>query len=318
MGAFIIRRLFQGMIVIILVTMLAFFAQRLMPGDPVMMYLSQNEIQVLTQEQIDVYRVEFGLDKPILTQYFKWVNGLLHGELGKSITYQTNINTMILNKLPITIYIGIPAFILSIIFGPLLGTICAIRRGTAIDSVLTVVANVGITAPSFWLGILLIYFLGVRLNWLPLQGYISPFTDFWSSIKHIILPTFCLMVAPLSGLTRQTRSAVLEVFQQDYIRTAWAKGLTERVLVLKHVIKNAFIPVITLIGMQVGMIFGGSVLIETVFNIPGIGRMLVSAVSNRDYLVVQAGALLMAVIVMLTNLIVDISYGWFDPRIRYR
>jgi peptide/nickel transport system permease protein len=282
------------------------------------MYLRQNEIDNLTDEQIQRYRSEFGLDKPITTQYIEWVNGLLHGNLGRSITYSTGINTLIMNKLPITIHVGIPAFILSIIIGPLLGTICAIRRGRTIDTILAVLANVGITVPSFWLGILLIYLFGMKLEWLPIQGYVLPSEDLWLSTKYIILPVFCLMLPPVSGLTRQTRSAVLEVIQQDYIRTAWAKGLTERVLVFKHVIKNAFIPVITMIGMQVSVIFGGSVLIETVFNIPGVGRMMVNAVSSQDYQVVQAGALIMAVIVMLTNLFVDISYGWFDPRIRYR
>jgi peptide/nickel transport system permease protein len=223
-----------------------------------------------------------------------------------------------MNKLPITMHIGILAFILSIIIGPLFGTICAIRRGRPIDSVLTVLANLGITIPVFWLGILLIYLVGMKLHLLPLQGYTSPFENFALSTRQIILPVFCLMLAPLSGLTRQTRSAVLEVSRQDYIRTAWSKGLTERALVFKHVIKNASIPIITVIGIQVGLIFGGSVLVETVFNIPGVGRMMVSAVTNKDYQVVQAGALVTAVIVMLTNLLTDISYGWFDPRIRYR
>jgi len=225
---------------------------------------------------------------------------------------------VIARKMPVTLHLGILALVVSAILGPAFGTICAMRRGTWIDNVLTVLANLGITTPAFWFGILMIYLFALKLGWLPIQGYVSPFEDFWLSTKQIIMPVICLALGPVAGLTRQTRSTVLETIQQDYVRTAWSKGLTERVVVLRHIIKNAFIPIITVVGMQVAGIFGGSVLIETVFNVPGVGRMLVTAVFSQDYQVVQAGALIAAVVVTFSNLAVDITYGWFDPRIRYQ
>jgi len=213
--------------------------------------------------------------------------------------------------------LGVWSFIISSILGVAIGVICALRRGKWIDSVLTVLANLGITVPSFWVGILLIYFFSLKLRWLPTGGYTSPFSDFWLSTKQIIMPVFCLSLFSIASLTRQTRSSVLEVVTRDYIRTAWAKGLREGVIVIRHTVKNALIPVITILGLQVSFIFGGAVLVETVFNIPGMGRLMTQAVFQHDYQVVQAGVLIVALIVVLSNLIVDISYGWFDPRIRY-
>jgi peptide/nickel transport system permease protein len=171
--------------------------------------------------------------------------------------------------------------------------------------------------PAFWVGIILIYLLAFKAGWLPVHGYTSPFEDFWLSTKQVIMPVICLSLFSIASLTRLTRSSMLEVVKQDYIRTAWAKGLRERVIIMRHTIKNALIPVITVMGLQVAFIFGGSVLIETVFNIPGIGRLMTQSVMQQDFQVVQGGILIIATVVVLTNLIVDISYGWLDPRIRY-
>ena len=173
------------------------------------------------------------------------------------------------------------------------------------------------TVPVFWLGVLGIYFFGLKLGWLPLSGYTSPFEDFWYSIKQLIMPVICLSVIPLASTARQTRSSVLEIVHQDYIRTAWSKGLKEGQVIIRHALKNGLIPVITLLGIQVPIIFGGSVLVETVFNIPGMGRLLVNSVIAQDYPIVQACVLIMAMMVVFSNLLVDLSYGWLDPRIRY-
>ena len=318
MGAYIIRRLIQAVIIIILVSAITFFMLRIMPGDPIMLYMQEIDIQGMTEEEIGQLRVRFGLDKPIAIQYVNWATGVLRGDLGYSNFLNSKVSTVIARKMPVTIHLGVLAFLISAILGPAFGTICAMRRGTWIDTVLTVFANLGICTPAFWFGILMIYLFALKLGWLPIQGYISPFDNFWLSTKLVIMPVICLALAPVAGLTRQTRSTVLETIQQDYVRTAWSKGLSERVVVLRHIIKNAFIPIITMMGLQVAGIFGGSVLIETVFNIPGVGRMLVNAVFSQDYLVVQAGALIAAVIVVLANLAVDIAYGWFDPRIRFQ
>jgi len=185
------------------------------------------------------------------------------------------------------------------------------------DTVVTPLTYIGISIPVFWLGILLMYAFGLKLGWLPVTGYTYPWVDFWMNFKQSIMPVACLSLMSLAITARQMRSSVLEVNQQDYIRTAWSKGLRERVIVTRHMLKNSLIPVITLMGIGLGLMFGGQVFVEIVFSIPGVGRLLVSSVFAQDYQVVQSGTLVIAVVVVLANLIVDISYGWFDPRIRY-
>jgi peptide/nickel transport system permease protein len=290
---------------------------RLLPGDPLVLYLGQSELASYTPQQLEDLRHEYGLDRPIVSQYFSWMGGVLHGDLGTSILYKESVGRLISERLPITFHIGLFAFLLGAILGITFGVICALRRGKWIDSLLTVMANLGITVPSFWVGIMLIYVFSLKFSLLPSYGYTSPFTDFWTSTRQVIMPVVCLSLFSIASLTRQTRSSMLEVIRQDYIRTAWAKGLRERVIIIRHTIKNALIPVVTIMGMQVGIIFGGSVLIETVFNIPGMGRLLTNAIFQQDYQIVQSGILIIATVVILTNLLVDITYGWIDPRIRY-
>lgn len=319
MITYIIRRILLGILILLLVTIMIFLVMRLLPGDPLTLFISQSQMSSgqLTSEQLNELRHRFGLDKSLIMQYIDWIGGVLHGDLGTSIFYTTEVSTLIAERMPITIYLGVLAFIFSAILGILFGVVCAIRRGKWIDAFITVLANVGITVPSFWFGILLIYVFSLQFHWLPTGGFVSPFSDPLESFRRTIMPVFCLSLFSIASLTRQTRASVLEAVRQDYVRTAWSKGLSERVIVFRHTIKNGLIPVVTIMGVQVGLIFGGSVLIETVFNIPGMGRLLTQAVFQHDYLVVQAGVLIVAVVVVLSNLIVDISYGWFDPRIRY-
>jgi peptide/nickel transport system permease protein len=317
MTTYIIRRLLQGVLVLILVSIFIFLVMRLLPGDPLMLYIAQSQIESISPDDLQALRHQFGLDVSLPMQYLNWIGGIFRGNLGYSILISENVSTLLGDRLPVTLHLGILSMIFSAIFGTTFGVICALRRGKWIDSVLTVLANLGITAPAFWVGIILLYFFALKLGWLPVYGYTSPFEDFWLSLKQIILPVFCLSVFSLASLTRQARSSTLEVVRQDYIRTAWAKGLKERTIVLRHIVKNSLIPVVTMLGMQVGFIFGGSVVIETVFSIPGVGRLMRDAVFNQDYQVVQSGILMISSIVVLANLIVDISYGWIDPRIRY-
>jgi peptide/nickel transport system permease protein len=317
MTAYIIRRILMGVIVIFLVTVMVFLFIRLLPGDPLLIYMSRADMRDLSEEQLYELQVKFGLEKNLPMQYIDWVGGLFHGDFGQSIFYDVDVGLLIKERFPVTLYLGVLAFIISGIFGIAFGVICALKRGTWIDTLVTFLANIGITMPSFWVGIILIYLLAYKAGWLPVCGYTSPFTDFWLSTKKIIMPVFCLSLFSVATLTRLTRSSMLEVIQQDYIRTAWSKGLRERLIVTRHTIKNAMIPVITVVGLQVAFIFGGSVLIETVYNINGIGRLATQAVQNQDYLVIQAVTLIMAIMVVLSNLIVDISYGWLDPKIRY-
>ncbi len=317
MTSYIIRRLIWAVVILFFLTLVIFFAMRLLPGDPLIIYVAQTQITNIGPEALEQMRIEHGLDKPLIVQYFRWLDGVVHGNLGRSIFYNKSVGALVAERLPITAHIGAVAFVVATILGTLTGLIAGLRRGKWADQILTPLAYVGITIPVFWLGIMLVYIFGVNLHWLPIGGYTSPFKDFWLNSRQLVMPVFCECVLGLASMSRQMRSSVLEVSRQDYIRTAWSKGLTERIIVLKHMLKNSLIPIVTLMGFAVGSIFGGSVLIETVFNIPGMGRLMVNSIFNQDYVVVQATTLIFGAIVMLTNLIVDMSYGWLDPRIRY-
>jgi peptide/nickel transport system permease protein len=307
----------QTVVILVIVSLIVFLALRMLPGDPLIMKVSQAQLQQFTEEQLEMLRHEYGMDKPIIVQYFDWVGGIFRGDFGDSITNNEPVTKEIFKRLPITLHLGVLAFILSVIIGVPAGVICAVRRGGWVDNIVTFFANIGITVPVFWLAILLVYFFSLKLGWLPVFGYTSPFTDFVKSTRQIILPVFCLALFGIAGNARQSRSAMLEVMMQDYIRTAWAKGLKERVIVTKHALKNGIIPVVTLIGMGISQILGGSVLIETVFAINGIGRLMVNSTFNYDYPYVQAIVLMIAIAVILANLLVDLSYAWIDPRVRY-
>jgi peptide/nickel transport system permease protein len=313
LASFIIRRLIQTIIVVFLVTLLTFLLLQLVPGDPVVAMLGGEA----TQEQIVALRQELWLDKPVIVQYFHWLNNAFHRDLGRSIMLNDKVTRLITERFPVTLYLSLLAFILSPILGILLGVLGAIRRGSFIDPFISLFANTGIAIPIFWLAILGVYFLGFKLHWLAIQGFTWPTDDLVKSIKQTVMPVFCLSVPAVALLARQTRSSVLEVVRQDYIRTAMAKGLTERDIVLKHVLKNAFIPVVTLLGLQVRVLFGGAILVEQVFNISGMGRLLVGAAFGKDFPVLQGGVLLIALAVCLANLVVDLSYRWLDPRIKY-
>jgi peptide/nickel transport system permease protein len=307
----------EAIMIILLTSMIVFFVMRLLPGDPALLYVARNELVTATPQRIEEIRHRYGLDRPLWVQYVHWLGGVTEGDLGTSLLYRTRVVDEISNSLPKTLYLGSVAFILSIVIGIPLGIIAAVRRAKWQDTVATFLANLGITAPNFWVGVLLVLLFGLYLQWLPLFGYVSPFDDFGESLRHIIMPVICLQLYPMAAIARQTRSAMLEVIRQDYIRTAWSKGLAERQIIIKHAIRNAIIPVVTLIGLMVRVIFGGSVLIEKVFNIPGMGRLAVDALFSQDYAIVQGVILVTATAVVFSNLLVDISYGWINPQIRY-
>jgi peptide/nickel transport system permease protein len=317
MTAYIIRRFIMAIVVLLIVSILVFVAMRLLPGDPIRMLVTQSQEEAFTEEQIALLKHQFGLDKPLMVQYIDWIGGIFHGNLGMSILQRQPVTQEIVRRVPITLYLGFLAFIIGFVVGIPAGVLCAVRRGRFIDTLVTTLANVGITIPSFWLGVMLIYLFGLYLRWLPVMGFTSPFTDFGYSTKQLVMPVFCLALFPISAQARQTRSSMLEVMRQDYIRTAWSKGLRERVIIMKHALKNGLIPIVTLMGMGLSMIIGGSVIIETVFNIPGMGRLAVTSILNQDYPYVQGIVLITATVVMLSNLLVDLAYGWLDPRIRY-
>lgn len=313
MTSFIIRRLGQTVIVLFFISILVFSLLKIVPGDPVLAMLGPSA----PKEQVEALRLKLGLDRPLIEQYLTWLGNLLRGDFGMSVVYQTAVVDLLKARLPVTLYIGVQGFILANLVGIVIGIICAVRWGKAIDSALTTFSIILLGIPHFFLAILGVFVFGVTLRWLPIQGYTSPFDDFWLSLRQVILPVACLAAEPIAGIARQTRSAMLEVIHQDYVRTAWAKGLTEGRIILKHALKNALIPVVTLSGIKLGMIVGGTVFIESVFNIPGMGRLLVSSIMSKDFVVAQAIILLTGVTIAIVNLLVEILYSWLDPRIRY-
>jgi peptide/nickel transport system permease protein len=313
LAAFIIRRLLQTIVVIFLVTLFTFLLLQLVPGDPVVAMLGGEA----SPEQIKAIQQELWLDKPVLVQYWHWLSNAVRGDLGRSILQNDFVSKIIFERLPYTLYLSLIAFIISPIIGIFFGAVSAIKRGSFIDPIISLLANTGVAIPIFWLGILGVYFLGFKLHWLAIQGFTWPTEDFVKSIKQTVMPVICLAVPAIAVLARQTRSSVLEVIRQDYIRTAMSKGIRERQVVLRHVLKNALIPVVTILGLQVRVLFGGAILVEQVFNINGMGRLMVTAGFGKDFPVLQGGVLIIALAVCLANLLVDLSYGWLDPRIKY-
>jgi peptide/nickel transport system permease protein len=312
MVSFIIRRMLQTLLVLVIVTFVVFLVMHSMPGDPVVMYLGPDA----TVEQIDYYTHVFGLDQPLLVQYGKWVAGLCRGEMGRSIVYRRPIASIVWPRLRVTLTVALPAFLIAVVLGVGLGVVAALRRGKLADSVITVFVNIGMAMPVFWLSILLVFVLSLKLGWLPVQGFTRPSEDLAAAVRKLIMPVGVLALGPMASLARQTRSAMLEVVRQDYVRTARAKGVPEGSVIVAHALRNALIPIVTLMGMQLGYMLGGSVLIEQVYVIPGMGNMLITAILNKDYLLVQSMVLVIAAGVSIFNLLVDIAYGLIDPRIR--
>ena len=317
MTAYIVRRLALGVIVLFLATLIIFVMMHVLPGNPVDIITGGNS-QSYGPKELAALKHEYNLDKPVILQYFYWIGGVLHGNFGKSLVNGESVAAMIGRRLPITLNLAIVAAIISAILGVTAGIISAIRRGKWLDTLFTTGANLGITLPNFWVGIVLIYLFSYKIHLLPTYGYVSPFTNYWQHLEHMVMPVFCLCLFGLASIARQTRSSMLEVVHQDYVRTAWAKGLTERVIVTRHMLKNSLIPVVTTMGMQISFMIGGAVLVETVFNIPGIGRMISDGVRGLDYPVVMGVVVVTAVIIVLVNIAVDVAYAFLDPRIRVR
>ena len=317
MTAYIARRLLHAALVVFLVSILVFTVMRLLPGDPMLMYLTRGDITTISPEQVTQLKHDLGLDKPLPTQYMDWAARVLQGDFGKSILFHYSVQDEIARRLPISLSLGIMALLVGLVLGPLIGATSAVRRGSWLDTMLIVIATIGITAPSFWVAILLIYVFGLKLGILPVYGYTSPFNDLSTSLQQSILPVAVLAVFPIAAAARQTRSSVLEVLHQDYVRTARAKGLNEQSTLIKHVLKNALMPVATLQGEVFRNIVAGSIVVETVFVIPGMSRLLVDGMLSQDFPVVQGVILVVAVAVVLANLAVDVVYAWLDPRIQY-
>ncbi|MFF2174880.1 nickel ABC transporter permease [Lysinibacillus sp. NPDC058147] len=302
MTLFILKRLAQIIPVTLGVTLVVFLIMQMIPGDPAVILAGEGA----SQETVNELRENLGLNKPLAVQYTDYIKDLLQGDMGNSLKNHQPVFEEITARLPITIELAFYSILITIVLGLIAGIISAIRPYSFMDVGLMIVALLGISLPSFWLGILLMYVFSVQLHWLPVAG--------WDSAKHIILPAITLGAGGAAIVARMTRSSMLEVVNQDYIRTAKAKGLKGYVIILKHALRNALIPVITVVGLQFGSLLGGTVLVESVFAVNGLGRMIVDAIRTRDIPVVQGGVLVASLIFVFINLFVDILYRFFNKR----
>lgn len=334
MGAYTVRRLLSLIPVLIGISLLVFLFLHLIPGDPAVVLLGERA----STEQVAALREKLGLNQPLYVQYFLFMRDLLRGDLGSSVFNLLPIRDQLATRWPATFELAIAAMLIAVLIGIPLGILAAVRKNSAADNFSTIFSLVGVSMPVFWLGLLLIYLFAVNLQWLPPSGRISvesggafkSITGFYvldsiiqrrsfaEVVAHLILPALTLGTIPLAILTRITRGAMLEVLSQDYVRTARAKGLNERIVVWQHALKNALLPVVTIIGLQFGALLGGAILTETIFSWPGIGSWIYEGILNRDYPVVQGGVIFVALIFVIVNLLVDLSYALLDPRIQYR
>ncbi len=305
MTAFIQRRLLLAVPTVFAVSAAVFLMLHLIPGDPASIYLGDN---LATPERLDAIRHEMGLDRPIYTQYLDFVGRALQGDLGRSLQNGRPVALELSERLPRTAELAAAAFVVSVVFGLSLGILSALRHNTWVDTFGMLVALVGVSMPIFWLGLLAILVFSIQLNWFPVTGQ--------HGIASLVLPATVLGVVSSATLARLVRSSMLEVLRHEYVTTARAKGLRERVVVRRHAFKNALIPVVTVLGLEVGSLLSGAVITETVFARPGIGKLIVDSIQSKDFTVVQGGVLFVAVVYVVVNLAVDVSYGFLDPRIR--
>ncbi len=333
LGKYFVKRLVIALPTLIGVSVLVFFLIRLVPGDPIDVMLGPRATETTRQE----LQVRLGLDQPIPVQYWRWLTNVVQGDFGTSVRSRDPVIRAILSRLPATLELSVTAILIAFIFGIVFGVTAAQRRNTAVDRFAVGSSLVGVSIPVFWLGLMLIFFFSVVLRWLPVSGRISMgisvprLTGFYlidtlaagntrlfvQALRHLVLPAVSLATISFALITRITRSAMLDVLNEDYVRTARAKGVPARVVIYKHALKNAMIPVVTVSGLQLGMLIGGSILTETVFSWPGIGRLVITAIYNRDYPVVQGVVLFIAAAFILINIVVDAIYAYLDPRIRF-
>ena len=309
---FLVRRIATIIPTLIFVSMLIFGLQQLLPGDPAVVLAGEDR----DPNVVAYLREKMHLDAPLPMRYLYWIDGVLHGDLGESLRMQKPVLALILETLPVTLELGCLAMVIALVIGIPAGIVSAVWRNSAWDYAANAVALWGLSTPNFWLGIMLILLFSVTLGWLPASGFVSPFEDWRANLAALIMPAFVLGNAIAAVLMRHTRSAMLQVLSSDYVRTARAKGLSERRVILKHALRNALIPVITLGALELGTLLSGAVLTEQVFSIPGFGKLIVDAVFNRDYAVVQGVVLFTATAYILLNLLADIAYVVVNPQIR--
>lgn len=309
---FLVQRLATLLPTLVFVSMLIFGLQQLLPGDPALILAGEEQ----DPSVIAHLREKLHLDEPLPVRYAYWIGGVLQGDLGESVRTQQPVLDLVLEKLPVTLQLGLMAFVIALGIGVPAGVVSAVARGSWWDTLTSALALSGLSTPNFWLGILLIMLFSVHLGWLPASGYVSPLEDLAANLASMVMPAFVLGTGIAAVFMRHTRSAMLQVLSADYVRTARAKGLGERVVVLTHALRNALVPVITLGALELGALLSGAVLTEQVFTIPGFGKLIVDAVFNRDYAVVQGVVLVTATVYITLNLLADLAYFAVNPRLR--
>jgi peptide/nickel transport system permease protein len=312
MLSFLGRRLLQLIPTLFFVSLIIFSLQQLLPGDPALVMAGEER----DPDVIEQIRRQYRLDQPVPIQYVYWVKGVLSGDLGESMRIKVKVRDLVVEKLPVTIQLASMAILIALAIGITAGVLSAVLKDTVWDYAANVFALWGRSTPTFWLGIMMIFLFSVQLGWLPASGYVRPSEDFWGSIASTIMPAFVLGNVGAAVLMRHTRGAMLDALQSDYVRTARAKGLFERAVVLKHAMRNALTPVITLGALELGELLSGAVLTEQIFSIPGFGKLIVDSVFNRDYAVVQGVVLVTATVYITLNLLADIAYVLVNPRLR--
>jgi len=317
MHYFLLSRILHTIPVLLGVSLLAFFVLRLAPGDPVLMMLPADA----TQSEIESLRETLGIDRPIAVQYLSWLREVAGGNLGQSLFTNRPVLDEILTRFPNTIILAAASIVLAIALGMPLGIIAAVRHGTSVDSGSMLLSVIGWSMPNFWLGLILIVVFSVWLGWLPTGGMYDMMAmerSFWDLLRHLILPAVTLATAHMAYIARFTRSSLLEVLRQDYVRTARAKGLSEWLVIMRHALRNSLIPIISVLSVTLGHLLSGAVIVEAVFSWPGLGSLMVQSISNRDFPMVQGAMLFAATVFILSNLIADVLYAFVDPRIKYR
>jgi peptide/nickel transport system permease protein len=318
LARYVVRRLLQLIPVLILVSLAVFLLVRAIPGDPVLVMLGidPDARTRISEEQYRVVQHQFGLDRPIYVQYLNWADNIIHGDLGLSLASRRPIFEIIFERYPATLYLAAIALFVGLIIAIPAGVIAAMRQNTGLDYAAMGFALWGVAMPNFWLALMLIVLFSLKLGWLPAIGYASPFENPFLFLQHALLPAIVMGTELAAPLTRYVRAEMLEQLKQDYVRTAWAKGLPSRMVIVKHALRNSLIAAVTVVGLQTARLLGGATIIETVFSWPGVGRLLIDGIYARDYPIVQGAVLLIAVTYVFINLIVDVFYKWLDPRIK--
>ncbi len=315
MGNYIARRILQGLLVLFLVSFLVFALVRILPGDAILMQLDQAAAP--TPENLEKARQELGLDRPFLEQYRTWMAGVLRGDLGYSLTSRRPVSQELLKRVSLTSHLAVLSLLIALLIALPIGVLSAVRQDTMADYCARLFAILGLSLPDFWLATVVITFLAIWFRWMPPIGFAPIWVDPARNLSQLLIPAVIIGARLAAVSMRMTRSSLLEVLRQDYIRTARAKGVRERTVIVGHAFKNAFIPVVTIIGQQFSVLLGGTVIVEFIFLQPGVGSLMLDAVLLRDYTLIQGAVLFFATVIVVMNLLVDLSYAWLDPRIRY-